>query len=552
MMMKSMSLLDANDTDLVAASLAGNREAFGEIVSRYQSLICSVAYSATGSLTQSEDLAQETFVAAWKHLGTLNEPAKLRSWLCGIARNLVHNTLSRQGREPSHAAESLDALHESASPEPPPVAQAISKEEEAILWRSLEQIPETYREPLILFYREHQSVERVAQELELSEDAVKQRLSRGRKLLHEQVAAFVEGTLQRTSPGKAFTLAVLAALPVTMATSASAATLGTVAKGVAAAKGATLMGILGALVGPLAGIFGAWMGVRASLDSAESEREREYIRKGARQMTCLVMGFLLAGGGLALFGYYADSAHRPWLNFLTPALVISYIVALTESIVRFNREIRVIRTEEARRTGAKPMVNRAALWQTYEYISPWRYLGLPLVHIRTGRAEGEKLRPAIGWIAIGDLSIGILFSMGGIAFGGISLGGASVGLLGIGGVTLGALSLGGAAFGWWASGGMAVGWLAHGGFAAGWHAAMGGLAVAHEFAMGGTAHSLHANNEIAQAALANLPFFAAANALMKNPFWLATISWLPMMLVIWQGMRVRKALKKQRATTVCK
>jgi DNA-directed RNA polymerase specialized sigma24 family protein len=41
-------------------SLAGNRDAFGWIVARYQSLLCSLAYSATGSLNQSEDLAQET------------------------------------------------------------------------------------------------------------------------------------------------------------------------------------------------------------------------------------------------------------------------------------------------------------------------------------------------------------------------------------------------------------------------------------------------------------------------------------------------------------
>src|SRR5205807_100541 len=48
------------DTDLVTQSLDGDRDAFGQIVSRYQSLICSLAYSATGNLGQSQDLAQET------------------------------------------------------------------------------------------------------------------------------------------------------------------------------------------------------------------------------------------------------------------------------------------------------------------------------------------------------------------------------------------------------------------------------------------------------------------------------------------------------------
>ncbi len=55
-----------NDAELVADTLAGDCEAFGQIVGRYQSLICSLAYSATGSLGQSEDLARETFIIAWK------------------------------------------------------------------------------------------------------------------------------------------------------------------------------------------------------------------------------------------------------------------------------------------------------------------------------------------------------------------------------------------------------------------------------------------------------------------------------------------------------
>ncbi len=64
----------------------------------------------------------------------------------------------------------LDAIQKSPSPDPSPSMQAVSREEEAILWRALERIPDTYREPLILFYREEQSIERVAAELELSED----------------------------------------------------------------------------------------------------------------------------------------------------------------------------------------------------------------------------------------------------------------------------------------------------------------------------------------------------------------------------------------------
>src|SRR5437773_1226633 len=143
--MTSIELL--TDAELVAACLAGDREAFGRIVERYQRLLCSLAYSATGSLSESEDLAQEAFVDAWRQLRTP---------------------------------------------------------------------------------REHRSVEHVAAALDLTEDAVKQRLARGRKILQERVLSFVEGALSRTTPGRVFTLGVLAALPA-MVTPAKAAGIGAAA-----------------------------------------------------------------------------------------------------------------------------------------------------------------------------------------------------------------------------------------------------------------------------------------------------------------------------------
>lgn len=55
------------------------REAFAQIVARYQPLVCALAYSATGSLSESEDLARETFLTAWKKLPRLRESHKLKS-----------------------------------------------------------------------------------------------------------------------------------------------------------------------------------------------------------------------------------------------------------------------------------------------------------------------------------------------------------------------------------------------------------------------------------------------------------------------------------------
>jgi len=309
-----MSLTAENDSALVSASLAGDRDAFGQIVAHYQSLVCSLAFSATGSLSQSEDLAQETFVTAWQQLAGLREPEKLRAWLCGIARNLINNSLRKQGREPSHRAEPLEEISESHSPEPLPVDQTISNEELAILWRSLERIPEIYREPLVLFYREHQSVEVVAQNLELTGDAVKQRLSRGRKLLHEQVLAFVEGALEKTAPGKNFTLAVVASLPFAVA-SAKAVTVGSViAKGGTAAKGVLTIGTFGSVFALLGGLY---LTLRSQVDNTKSPRERRFLQ----EMIGLRAVVLLTGGAAYFWLVKQHSTNQLIQDILSAALL---------------------------------------------------------------------------------------------------------------------------------------------------------------------------------------------------------------------------------------
>lgn len=294
-----MSLRVLNDAELVDESVAGNRDAFGQIVARYQTLICSLAYSATGNLSQSEDLAQDTFVIAWRRLSELRDPAKLRPWLCRIARNLANHALRREGCEPSHTAEPLESVRELHSSEPLPVERAVSSEEAEILWRSLERIPVIYREPMILFYREDQSVARVAKALDLSEEAVHQRLSRGRKLLQEQVLAFIEGALERTRPNTTFTLGVVAALPLLTATTKAAATGATAAKSSAIVKatgtGAFLESLLKVFL-PLAPILslGGYFGFKMGRDARQSPLQRESIIAFWRVMAgSLVVFFVL-------------------------------------------------------------------------------------------------------------------------------------------------------------------------------------------------------------------------------------------------------------------
>lgn len=507
----NMDLLATTETDesLVAKSLAGNREAFGGIVRRYQSLICSLAYSATGSLSASEDLAQETFITAWRQLSALREPGKLRPWLCRIAHNLTSDTLKKEGRSPLRASEPLDAAEAAAAHELSPPDQAMTREEEAILWRALADIPELYREPLVLFYREQQSVARVAEALELSEDAVKQRLARGRRLLQERVEAFVEGALRKSAPGPAFAQGVLLALPGISASTASS--LGTIF-----GKGAAL-GVIKSIAAGLVVVFGNYAGYRMSLAMARSDVERTFIKRFYGILLIAVVIFSAVLWALILMGQTGVNAH-PVMFYSLVMVVIVGMLAVFGGMAIWSMRVR------SKIIAARPACPAQPAW---EYRSGATFLGMPLVHIRIGGHENCVVK---AWISAGSCAVGGLFAFGGMAIAPISIGGCAIGLAPWGGMAVGLIPIGGFAIGGWALGGLALGWESYGGMAIAWKAASGGIALAHNLAAGSLAYAGIVGKAAAAACRSSLFFrfgelFARYSVLLNLLWVLPLIAW---------------------------
>ena len=336
------------DAELVARTLSGDRDAFNRIVSRYQILICSLAYSRIGHLGHSEDVAQETFITAWKHLRLLRQPEKLRAWLCGIVHNRAKQCLRNEGRLPLKDAESLETAAELPAHEALPSEETISHEEQAILWRSLERIPALYREPLILFYREHRSIEHVAAELGLSEDAVKQRLSRGRKLLQEGIEDFVEKALSRTVPKPAFSNAVLAALPMAGApATVASASAGAAGKGTLAAKT-----LLGTFLLPFLGIFTGFAAQWIMFQGKKS-----HVMKLRLVLTWLVVvGFAVGGDTAVSFAGHHFHWSAPVFFAAETCFWWFFAICMATWIIRIYRHVQAdARAAEAARTPAAPV-----------------------------------------------------------------------------------------------------------------------------------------------------------------------------------------------------
>lgn len=489
-----------SDEDLVLASLGGDRDAFAQIVQRYQRLVCSLAYSAVGNLSESEDIAQETFLAAWQKLGTLKDPAKLRPWLCGVVRFKSSRSRRSGASEPVYRADELDVIEEVSSGGVSVPEAAIDEEEQSILWHALERLPENYREPLVLFYREYQSIEHVAVELDLTEDTVKQRLSRGRKMLKEQAMAFVEGALVRSTPGKVFTMSVLAALPI-FSPPAKAAGIGAMAA--AAGKGAggiAKITVFAAVLASVSGLISSIMGLRMNLMQARTNRERRNVIK----TTVILVGSFWAFIAL-LFGMRSLGMARPEalhaIMVFNHVLIVVFSVSWSWYLLHLIRAQAELRTEERKLQPEQfedPRFHKNS--KSSEYISPVSFLGVPLMHIRFGMQEtGQK--PVFGWIAAGDRAIGLLFAFGGLSVGFCSVGAISVGVFSLGGIGLGVLTVGAVSLGWWALGAVGVGVHALGSLSAtGWETAQGGSFVLSNYvAHGPEALTVapHANDTLA-------------------------------------------------------
>jgi RNA polymerase sigma factor (sigma-70 family) len=519
--MKVIMRADSDDAALVAETLGGDPEAFGCIVARYQALICSLAYSATGSLSQGEDIAQETFLAGWRQLRDLREPAKLRAWLCRIARNRVCDALRERERDPVSTAEPLEQALDFAAPHSMSPDQAITHEEAAILWRSLQRIPQTYREPLVLFYREHHSIEQVANDLELSQDAVKQRLARGRRLLHKEVLAFVEGALTRTKPGQTFTNRVLSAVPglpisaTTVTISATGAQVGGMA------KTALMAGTSGAVLGPVLGIIGAWIGYRVGMNNAHSDERREGVRDFYRECFAWMAASLIAIMLPLFLGRQLKKSYPELAADTAIGLALVYVAGSTAVSLSSLRKRRKLPVQG-------PSVARAShsAKTAWEYRSHFTMLGLPLIHISVGGGEASTAK---AWIAVGDVAMGLLVAVGGVTIAPLSIGSCAIGLLAVGGCAAGSLALGGLSLGVWAFGGLALGWQAFGACAIGWNAAAGGVALARDLALGIIARASQANTSTAQSFMGINRFFRISGILSSQVAWLNLLWVFPAM-----------------------
>lgn len=288
---------------LVASAASGDADAFSQILGATSGMVASIVLAIVRDVDLSQDIAQEVFLSAWRDLQKLRNPASFLPWLRQMARNHAHHALRTRIRRRrwllpfSGQEEALDAI---PAPHAGATERLLDDERRDALRSALASLPDDTREVLILYYREGQSVAQVAKLLDLREDAVKKRLSRARMALRGMVLDQVGDSLTRTAPGSAFTIAVMAALPLAMPLSASAAaatakmTPATTSTGVWAWLLWVTAPFAGAVLGLIAGVGTIWYQARKQRAWARDERERRELRWMAATQLAGMLVFLVA------------------------------------------------------------------------------------------------------------------------------------------------------------------------------------------------------------------------------------------------------------------
>jgi RNA polymerase sigma-70 factor (ECF subfamily) len=176
----STSAVDA-DLAIVQRVLAGETQAFSDIVQRWQGPLINMAWRYCRDRGRAEEMAQEAFVRAWRGLTNWRREGSFSTWLFSVAANVYRSELKRI---PSVNL-SLDQAPEASTPFLRDIEMDIQARDEAVRHAVLA-LPDKYREPLILFYFHEMDLAAASATLGLPAGTMKARLSRGRDLLRQR------------------------------------------------------------------------------------------------------------------------------------------------------------------------------------------------------------------------------------------------------------------------------------------------------------------------------------------------------------------------------
>lgn len=184
-------------SDLIVRCQSGNRDAFDELINRYQRYVFNLVYQHLGDIDEIDDVAQEVFLRIFKFIRKYRGQASLESWIYKIVLNYCRTHARRRSnitrlfvpmtsgkRDDEHSFELLDVLpDQSYNPEKAMEHRKLAQE----ILDAVRGLPQIYRNILIMREVNELSYEEIAEILGISIGTVKSRISRARDLVRQKV-----------------------------------------------------------------------------------------------------------------------------------------------------------------------------------------------------------------------------------------------------------------------------------------------------------------------------------------------------------------------------
>jgi RNA polymerase sigma-70 factor (ECF subfamily) len=176
-----------------------SRQGFAELMRRHQSHVDQLLYKLAPDWQDRADLAQEVWLRVYRNVQKLQEPEKFRGWLSRIATNLFYDELRKRKRvgrtlsldSPLRADDGDEISWEIASPDPGPVERLSTQEFYDQLRKAIADLPDSFRQTIILREIEGLSYETIAEMTGVSLGTVKSRIARARLRLQTQLQPYL-------------------------------------------------------------------------------------------------------------------------------------------------------------------------------------------------------------------------------------------------------------------------------------------------------------------------------------------------------------------------
>lgn len=216
--------LGSSDAELVRACAGANgATAFAELVRRHGRAVLAVCRGILGDGADTDDAFQATFLVLWKRAAAVRQPEAVGGWLCGVAAKVARRARQRRtGTWAKEVAMTPNATPDAAATDP--AAVALDRDSRAAVWAELGELPDKYRQALVLCHLQEHTTEQAAAVLRCPVGTLRSRLVKGRELLRARlvrrgvtvtaaalVALFLAGTAAACPPSELVTRTTAAA-----------------------------------------------------------------------------------------------------------------------------------------------------------------------------------------------------------------------------------------------------------------------------------------------------------------------------------------------------